>query len=175
MDKGKATVLTLLDLSTAFVTIDHDILIKRLSTWYGISDTALSWSSSYLSYIYQRVKIIDCFSAALSNSCDVPQGSVLGQLLFTLYTTTPSSVIQTHNLDHDLYTDETQIYLSLATPDKNCSLSQLGDCLQNIFHWMTDSKLKLNANKTEFVIVDTQNQRRKLDCFFPTYIYIGYI
>ena len=50
----------------------------------------------------------------------------------------------------------------------NCSLNQLRDCLQNIFHWMTDSKLKLNANKTEFLIIGTQKLRGKLDCFFLT-------
>ena len=81
-------------------------------------------------------------------SCGIPQDSVLGPILFTLHTTPLNSVIQTHNLDHHLYADDTQIYLSLVTLDTNCSLNQLGDCLQNIFHLMTDSKLKFNANKT---------------------------
>ena len=112
------------------------------------------------------MKIANCFSAALPTSCSAPQVSVLGSLLFTIYTTPVSSVIQTHNLE--LYADDTQIYLSLATPDMNCSLNQLRDCLQNIFHWMTDSKLKLNANKTEFLIIGTQKLRGKLDCFFLT-------
>ena len=150
MDKGKVTVLTLLDLSAALDSTDHDILTKRLSIWYGISGTAPSWFSSYLTDRYQRVKIANCFSTALPTSCDVPRGYVLGQLLFTLYTTPLSSVIQTHNLDHHLYAEDThtQIYLSLVTPDTNCSLNQLRDCLHDIFYWMTDSKLKLNANKT---------------------------
>ena len=87
MDKGKVTALTLFDLSVAFDTFDHNILIKHLSTWYGISGTALSWFSSYLPDRYQSVKIANCFSAALPISCGVPQGSVLGPLLFTPYTT----------------------------------------------------------------------------------------
>ena len=127
MDKGRVITLTLLDLSADFYTIDHNILIKRLSMWYGISGTALSWFSSYLIDRYQRVKIANSSSAALPTSCGVPQGSVLGPLHFTLYTTPLSSVIQTHNLDHHLYGDDTQIYLSLATPDTNCSLNQLRD------------------------------------------------
>ena len=65
-------------------TIDHDILIKRLSIWYDIYSTALSWLSSYLADIYQIVKIGNCFSAALPTSCDFPQGSVLRPLLFML-------------------------------------------------------------------------------------------
>ena len=115
MDKGKVTGLTLLDLSAAFDTIDHNILMKCLSMWFGISCTALSWFSSYLTDRYQRVKTANCFSVALPTSCGVPQGSVLGPLRFTLYTTPLSSVIQAHNLDHHLDADDTQIYLSLAT------------------------------------------------------------
>ena len=84
-------------------------------------------------------------------------------LLFTLL----HSVIQTLNLDHHLYAGDIQIYLSLATLDTNCSLNQLKD-YQNVFHWMINSKLKLNAKKTEFLIIGTQKQRVKLDCFLTT-------
>ena len=73
MDKGKVTALALLDLSAAFDTIDHNIPIKRLSMWYGLSGTALSLVDRY-----QRVNIANCFSAALPNSCGAPRGSVLG-------------------------------------------------------------------------------------------------
>ena len=84
----------------------------------------------------------------------------------TFYTTPLSSVIQTHNLGCHIYTGDTHNYLSLATLDTNCSLSQLRDCLNDIFHWMTDSKLKLNADNTEFLIIGTQKQHGKFDCFF---------
>ena len=106
----------------------------------------------------------------LPTSCGVPQGYVLGPLLFTLYTTPLSSVIQGHNLDHHLYADDTQIYISLTTPDACRSLNQLRDCLQDVSLWMKNSKLKLNANKTEFNIIGTVTQRAKLDGFFPTHI-----
>ena len=89
-------------------------------------------------------------------------------MLFTLYTTPLSSVIQNHNLDLHLYADDTQIYISLATSDTNRSLNQLSDYLQYIYLWMTDSKLKLNADKTEFLIIGTPKQCGKLD--FPTCI-----
>ena len=170
IDKGKVTALTLLDLSAAFDTIDHNILIKRLSLWDGISGTALNWFLSYLTGRHQTIKIANCFSAALPTSCVVPQGSVLGPLLFTLYTTPLSSVIQNHNLDHHLYADNTHIYISLATSDTNRSLNQLSDCLHEISLWMTNSKLKLNADKTEFLIIGTPKQCGKLDGFFTTRI-----
>ena len=89
---------------------------------------------------------------------------------FAFYTMPLSSVIQSHNLDHHLYADDTQIYISLATPDTNRSLNQLSNCFHDIFHWMADSKLKLNADKTEFLIIGTPKQHGKLDGFFPTCI-----
>ena len=146
----------------------HSILIKRLSLWYGISATALSWFSSYLTDRQQRVKIADCLSTSLPTSCGVSRGSVLGPFLFTLYNTPLRSVIQSHSLDHHLYADDTQIYISLAKPDNNHSLNQLRDCLQDIFHWMNDSKLKLNTDQAEFLIISTQRQTDKMECFFPT-------
>ena len=70
---GKVTALTLLDLSAAFDTIDQDILITRLSTWYGISGTALSWFTSYLTDRRQAIKIGNCFSDMLPTSCGDPR------------------------------------------------------------------------------------------------------
>ena len=89
---------------------------------------------------------------------------------FTLYTTPLSSVIQSHNLDHHLYADDTQIYVSLTTPDTCRSLNQLRDYLQDVSLGMKNSKLKLNADKTEFLIIGTSTQRAKLSGFFPTHI-----
>ena len=107
-EKGRVTALTLLDLSAAFDTIDHLTLIDRLSSWYGISDIAIDWFTSYLSNRCQHVKIQDYISDVVYISFGVTQGSVLGPILFTLYTAPLSQVIAPHDVEHHLYADDTQ-------------------------------------------------------------------
>ena len=84
---------------------EHLTLISRLSSRYGISGTALDWFTSYLSNRCQQVKIHDYISEAVYISFGVPQGSVLGPILFTLYTAPISHVIAEHDVEHNLYAD----------------------------------------------------------------------
>ena len=85
--------------------------------------------------------------------CGVPQSSVLGLLLFNLYTTPLSSPIHSHELDNHLYADDTKVYIPLSMADTNIFLKQLGDCLSDIVGWMTNNRPKINANKTDFSII----------------------
>ena len=92
----KVSCLCLLDLSAAFVTIDHNILITRLSSWFGIHGSVLSWFKSYWSFRSFRVKCdknLSRLSSFHASSCGVPQGSVLRLLLFVMYTTPLSTLI----------------------------------------------------------------------------------
>ena len=91
----------------------------------------------------------------------------MGPLLVTLYTTPLSLVINRHHLSHHLYADDTQIYISLSTSDASSSLQQIRTCIDDIFCWMTESRLKLNADKTEFLIIGTHRQRDKIKTLFP--------
>jgi len=95
----KVTFLCLLDISDAFVTIDHNILITRPSSQFGIRCSVLCWFKTYLSSRSFRVKCDNDLSS-LHIFCDVPQGSVLGRLFFIMYTTTLSTPISSLSLDH---------------------------------------------------------------------------
>ena len=159
MDNDKVTALTLLDLSAAFDTIDHSILLQRLHRYFRISGPALRWFKSFLSDRYQSINISGTLSRPHHLPFGVPQGSVLGPVLFSLYTTSLSQVIANRNLSHHLYADDTQVYISLSQPNVQESLSTLSDCLTDILSWMESSKLKLNPDKTYLIIIGTKQQR----------------
>ena len=109
MAENKAIAVVLLDLSAAN-TIDQLSLINRLTTWFGVWDTALRWFSSYLSGRSQSVKVDESLSKSTKLECGIPQGSVLVPVLVSLYTAPLSKIIGTYsNVKHLLYADDTQI------------------------------------------------------------------
>ena len=120
------------DLSAAFDTIDHNILLTRLSSWFGIHRTALNWFRSYLSSRCFHVKCNNDFSSSHTCLCGVPQGSVLGPLLFVMYTTTLSTLVSSLSLNHHLYADDTQLFLSFHPSDYHSNISHLQNALQQI-------------------------------------------
>ena len=122
MDRGEVTSLILLDLSAAFDTVDHSILLHRLQHWFGLHDTSLDFFSSYLTSRSQAVSIQNSASSFSNLSCGVPQGSVLGPLLFTLYTTPLGSVISKNSIK---YVDDTQLYISFTPSNSTSSLEIL--------------------------------------------------
>ena len=111
-DRGELTALLLLDLSATFETIDHDRSLSRLTEWFGIDGVVLQWVRTYLTGRSHFVKVNGVLSTPQLLLCGVPQGSVFGSLLFTMYTPI-SSIITAFGLKHHLYADDTQIYLSL--------------------------------------------------------------
>ena len=170
MDKGEVTSLTLLDLSAAFHTIDHATLTDRFSDWYGISGQAQIWFSSHSQNRHQCVKNKDILSDKVTLSYGVPQGSVVGPVLFTLYATPLSAIISSFDINHHLYADDTQIYISLSVSNAKESLEKLQHCLMGVSAWMTGSKLKLNPSKTEFLPIGAKLKREKFLHNFPCLI-----
>ena len=171
MDDGRVTALTLLDPSAAFDTIDHTILLSRLGNWFRVSGKALDWFKSYLTGRSRRIRLGNCLSSRSDLSFGVPQGSFLGPLLFTLYTTPLSSLISGHTIPHHLYADDSQLYVSFSLGNSAAALNGLQLCLASVQSWTSTSKLKLNPDKTEFLLIGNGWQRSKYLSMFPIDIF----
>ena len=167
MDDGRVTALTLFDLFAAFDTIDHSILLRRLGDWYGVSGNALDWFHSYLTGRSQRIKLGNCLSSRFDLSFGVPQGSVLGPLLFTFYTTPLSRLISGHDIPHHLYADDSQLLISFSSGNSAAALNGLQSCLASVQSWMSTNKLKPNPDKTEFLLIGNERQWSKYLSMFP--------
>ena len=113
LDKNEAAVLVLLDLSATFDTVDHNMLLGRLSE-FGISGTVWNWFKSYLSPRSQRVRVMNACSDATFLKFGVPQGSVLGPVLFTLYTIPLGEICRRHEVFYHLYADDTQLFCTFS-------------------------------------------------------------
>ena len=162
MSQQQVTGLCLLDLSAAFDTIDHTILLHRLKSWFGLTDTVLSWIQSYLSSRSFTVDINGIKSPPSKLLYGVPQGSVLGPLLFILYTTPLSSIISQSSVNHKLYADDTQLFLSFSADTFSENILLLQNTISNISSWMASNFLSLNPAKTEFLLIGLPAQLSKI-------------
>ena len=153
IDGKKSVILVLLDLSAAFDTIDHTVLLHRLKHDFGITGTALKWLDSYLSHRTQTVKIGDSFSTKHKLLFGVPQGSVLGPVLFSLYSSPVAKIARKYGLCVQLYADDTQLYLSFTPCEWGDALERVEESVKEIKAWMVANKLQLNGDKTQIVLV----------------------
>ena len=152
-DSGKCTVLVLLDLSSAFDTIDHQILLRRLRDEVGLSGSVLHWFSSYLSGRSFSVTANQIRSESADLLCGVPQGSVLGPVLFLLYLLPLGRVIQRFSdVSYHMFADDIQLYCTFK-PTEFQRLDSLALCLAEIKQWLRDNSLQLNSDKTETLVI----------------------
>ena len=163
VDRDDTAILVLLDLSAAFDTVDNGILLERLRVTFGVDDTALAWFRSYL--LCGRKQHVCCGSKCsdlVDVICSVPQGSVLGPILFIIYTANLESIVSEHGLSLHQYADDSQIYGScqpLAVPSLSFTVSQ---CVDSVSSWMSSNRLQLNADKTE--VMWCTSARKKSQC-----------
>ena len=162
MSQQQVTALCLLDLSAAFDTIDHSILLHRLTTWFGFNGKVISWITSYLSSRSFVVTINAASSARSSLTHGVPQGSVLGPLLFILYTTPLSSLISDSAVGHHMYADDNQLFISFVTSEFSAKIAQLKATVDLVSQWMSSNLLSLNQSKTEFLLIGLPTQLSKI-------------
>ena len=159
-DEKSRTLLIQLDLSAAFDTIDSNTLLSRLERTFGLAGSALAWISSYTGGRSQFVRLGDFRSHPTTCKYGVPQGSVLGPFLFSLYIAPIAEILNTFGVQHAQYADDSQLYIKLKG---TVSLSVMENCFTAIQNWFTTNGLSINPEKSEIIVVGTAARQRHED------------
>ena len=164
------SVLAVLDLASAFDTINHCILLRRLQSLYGISGTVLSWLKSYLTGRTQTVTVNDRSSRLADDSFGVPQGTVLGHILFILYSALLSYLTETYSVSNQSFADDTQPLHSCSPDQIHATVLTMHTCISDVKTWMTQNKLKSN-DKTEDLLIKSNSTT--VPNAQPTFLRVG--
>ena len=151
LDEGKSAFLVLLDLSAAFDTISHSHLLKLLKNSFGVGGTVLSWIQSYLSSRSTSVKIRSAFSETRTSSVGVPQGSVLGPVLFNCVMSPLAHLLEDMGVLCHIYADDTQFLVTFDKEEESAARIKISEIFGAISKFMISNSLKLNADKTVFM------------------------
>ena len=153
IDRRKINAVVFLDLKKAFDTVDHKILLSKLSH-YGICRNAYNWFKCYLENRTQMCSINGSLSKNRSLTCGVPQGTILGPLLFLLYINDLPNCLS--NCEPRMYADDT--YLTYAGDCVDSLQLYLNLDLENVHNWLRANKLTLNMTKTEFMLIGSRQR-----------------
>ena len=146
-DSKSSSILLSLDISAAFDIVDIDILLPRLESEFGIIGSVALWIRSYLTDRECYVAVGGSRSVAWRCREGVPQGSVLGPLIFSCYVVSPIARIFDHfSIQYHQYADDTELYTTVKSP---ADQTQLTSCVEEVTRWFLVNGLLLNASKTE--------------------------
>ena len=163
MENNTNTTMVALDLSAAFGTVNHKILLKVLNKYYRIQGAVIKWMKSYLVNRQFQVKIEDKFSEAKTIDFSVPQESNLGPILFTCYASTLQELFKSHN-SLSGYADD-HSFIKSFSPINHKIFTDLEIDIKHISDWMHQNHLKMNNGKTEFITFGTRSCLKKKDLF----------
>ncbi len=149
-------------MSKAFDSVDHCTLLNKLQD-IGVSSSCLEWFRSYLSQRYQAVRINSVLSEKLLVVSGVPQGSILGPLLFSIYVNDLPSVSQ--DCTSDCYVDDTKLLMSFHVEDSTIAMTKINCDLLRIRNWCFDNCLLLNPNKTKLIVFGSRQMMKKIPDF----------
>jgi hypothetical protein len=147
MDNKKLTALVLLDLSKAFDSVDHSILLKKLSN-IGVSGEALNWFESYITDRKQFVRIGSSVSDVLPITHGVPQGAILSPLLFCIYINDLSRVPQASELES--FVDDSKIFMSFPIEDIASAKTKIEEDLKLVAAWFFENKLLITPRRQSY-------------------------
>ena len=162
LDANNNAFLIFLDLSAAFDLVDHDILLKQLSDRFHIKSVVLEWFKSYLKDRSYSVKIGCSISNSILIFYGVPQGSILGPILFLLYVCAIEDIAKLYGLKIHMFADDMQLYISFVNATIYENVANIEHCLRHIKWWMSSNFLKINESKTQFLIVSPKNSNVSL-------------
>ena len=158
----KAVLFVMLDLSAAFDTVNHQLLIQTLQQ-LGIRGTMLPWFSTYLSGRLQMIKVNGVTSKPKLLDCRVPHGSVLGPILFTIYTASLGQLLRQLDVQYHLYADDSQLWVIFKPPERDTAIGQMEKCIVSVQKWMLSHELKINDDKTEFLVISSKSIARGIE------------
>ena len=162
VDNKRCVLLLLLDFSSAFDTVDHNVLIHRLEHESGITGNPLSWMQSYLTGRTFAVNINGTTSTPHVLTTGLPQGSMIGPAEFPPYSSPLFIIARKHGVMIHMYADDTQLYLSFNVENYDEAKSKMEACLAEMRSWLADNHLKLNEGKTEFMIIGRKHLLNKI-------------